>query len=441
MKNCIWDLVLCAIASSSLCYSCLIAFIATKAYQPTPWLVVLFCTVVVALLFVIARNFLTSIVGSIILVVATCVCAGVFWSLSSAESLFDDVVGNDAYLVLMVVLVSVVVFVLSRRKALILVLLIGGLALCATMEYLYWEGQVIALILFCVSVACLYAYRNYQGKLLGSDSERISFGSTTVAAGIIGIMSVLLAIGVFALIIAPQDPPSLPLKLLTKHVRINEEHVIGTGDEMSVLNDQLFSWNVSGTQQGDASSEEQSPNSGENEEESDGGDQSPESSGSSFNIDNTDLDLSSAVRIRVPDWLPIIAPFAVLLVVALVIAARKLARRRRYNRIRALPPDEHVKRLYLMYVDAFRKMKMPAPTFQTLSEYAMNASAEIGRFEGAVNDTAFADLTRTYSRVVYGAETPNESEVLAFDSYYRSFYKRARKYVGSLRYIGLFFRV
>ena len=441
VKNSIWDFVLCAIASSALCYVCLVAFLSTVPFQSTPWVAIGSCTLVTAILFIIAYNFKTAIIGSVAFVIAVCICCGICSSFSPAESLFEDVVGNNVYLVIEVVLSSLAVFLLSRKKALTIVLLVGGLILCAVIEYLYWCAQIVPSGIFCIATVCLYAYRNYQQSLIGSDSETISFGSPTLAAGVIGLLSVGLSIGVFFLLIAPLNPPSATVKLLTKHVRLEEEHVVGTGDEMSVINEQLFSWNVSGSVSGTGTSEGEDAEEGDNQESENGGEDPQKTGGSSFNIDNSELEMGSATRIVAPNWLPVVIRIVLLLLVVLVIAVRKMMRKRRCERIRALPNRERVEQFYRMFVSAFGKMKIGVPQCQTLREYVGGAVGEIGRFEGVVDKPVFEDLTQTYSDVMYGAKEPSDGELKSYDDYYRTFYRNARRFVGPVKYIRLFFRI
>lgn len=441
LKNGVWDYLLCAVASSALCYSLLIGFLATIPHQEAPWAVAGCCALLSAALFVVAFNFRTAVVGAPVFAAIVVGCAIASWAPSEAAGLFDDVVGNGALFVFMAALSAVAVFTLSRKRSLTLVLLVGGLILMAAFEYLYWDGQVVGMALFGISAACLFAYRNYQQKLIGSDSDEISFGSTVAAAGAIGLAALLLAAGVFALLIAPQEPPGLTVKLLTKHVRLDEEHVVGTGDETSIINDRLFSWNVSGTTPDSSTNEEQDPDSGDDEENDDGGQLEQDTAGSAFNIDGMGLGLGSAVRIRPPAWIPFALPLIILLVIAGLIAVRKAIRRRRRNGIRALPAGERVERFYLMFMDAFAKMKMAVPQCQTLQEYVTGAAGEIRRFEQVTGDFAFAGLTDTYSRVVYGGEQPSNRDLACFDEYYRTFHRRARKFVGPMRYIRLFFRI
>ena len=441
LRASLWDFVLCSIASSSLCYVCLIAFISTLPYSDAPWIVIAACTIVTAGLFVTSYSLRTAIIGSIVLVFAFAIALAMSWSSSGALGLFDDIVGNGAYLVVLVSMCSVAVFGLSRKRGLSIVLLVGGVVLCCAIEYLYWDNRIVGSTLYLLSVICLSAYRYYQSRLIGSDSEEVSFGSVTLAAFAMGAVSVALAIGVFSVFIVPLGHPSLTMKLLTKHVRLDEEHVVGTGDEVSVINELLFSWNVSGTSPATKENEGRDSDAGDTDESENGGEKEQETAGSSFNIDGTGVDLGSAVRIRVPDWLAYAVPFALLFLVGLTICARKLVRRYRVNRIRALPGPECVEAFFLMFVKAFGKMGMAVPAGRTLREFADGSTGEIGRFEGVMGRTAFADLTETYSRVVYGEENPDDGEIAAFNTYYKSFYRNARKYVGTLRYVVLFFRI
>ena len=441
VKNSLIDYALCAIASSSLCYACLIAFLSTIPYRDSPWLIVLCCAGVSAVLFVVGYNLKTAVVGSVLLVVATFGAALALWAPSGAAGLFDDVVGNGALLVFMVVLCSVLVYVLSRRRALVIVLLVVGLLLCCVMEYLYWNNQIVAAVAYAVAVACLYAYRNYQANLMGSDSEQISFGSTTLASGAICLFSIGLAVGIFGAVVAPMNPPSLVVKLITRHVALQEEHVKGIGDELSVRNELLLSWNTDSNIPDSSTATGENPQGGTNEENDDSGDESQHTAGSSRGLDDPGDEDVTAMTSKLPDWMPVVIPFIVIALVALVIAARKLVRRIRYNRIKQLPANDRIESSYLAFLSWFEKMHMATPTCQTLGEYVQASSGEIGRFEQTTGNVEFANLTKSYERSVYGGGVPTPEDIARFDDYYAGFHRNARKFVGPLRYARLFFRI
>ena len=442
LKHSVWDFLLCACASSALCYVCLIAFQATSPLQAQPWTVVVACVALTLVLFMVAYRFVTAVAGSIALVVVFCVAVVAGWQMSGAESLFADGAGNYAYAVVLLTICPVVVFLLSRKKATCVALLAGGLIMCAIMEYLYWQGQIVAIVLFGVCAAALFAYRNYQQGLAGSLTEKISFGSATIAALVIAALGAGLACGVFALVIAPLDPPNLIIKLVTTHVRVDEEHLKGSGDSLSVQNPDLFSLNTNGEQQVSMDENgvlQQQENMDDTQQNNDL--QTIAIAGSAFNIDNTENEESQAISLTVPDWLPLVLAVCLVLLIALVIALRKFLRARWLGRVKGMAAADQVKTMFLYFLASFGKMKVPAPVNQTLREHAASIEAMTVNFEQVTASPDYTALAGVYASVVYGSHEPSDEELSSLYDYYARFHKRAVKYVGRLKYVPLFFRI
>ena len=442
LKHSLWDYLLCVCASSALCYTCLIAFVATHPFQEQPFVVIGACAVLCAILFCIAYSSRTALVGSVLLAVAACGATVACWAGSGAPSLFDDIPANSALLVIEIVLCAVLVFVCSRKKVPTLVLLVGGLVMCCAMEYLYWDHQVVSTLLFGVASATLYAYRVYQQGLAHSDADRLMFGSATAAGAVMSIAAVLLAVGVFALVIAPLNPPNLVVKLLTRHVQLQEVEVRGVGDELSVQNSNLLSLNEDGTvsdsngNQGMQDDPQQAKDDQTSQHE-----QAQGAAGASFDLKpDSEDETASPLAMRWADYLPVIVVLLVLVAIAAVIAVRKLLRRRRLARIRALPNSLQVQEFFRYFMGAFAKLKVAQPAHQTLREFSLAAASSFASFEQA-DSVEFPGLVETYSSCFYGRYEPTDDEADVFADYYRSFFGRACAYVGRLRYMALFFRI
>ena len=440
----VFDMVLCMCASASLCYSCLIAFLSTLSYLDQPLPVIGFCMALTAVLFVVAYNLRTALVGSVVLAGVVIGVAVASWAGSGAASIFDDVAGNNVYLVIEVVLSCLAVFLLSRKKVGCAVLLVGGLLMCCVMEYLYWNYRLVPAVLFAVCVAALFALRNYRQGLKGSDTERVQFGATAVVAGAVGCASVLLALGVFALFIAPLEPEGLVVKLITHRVQVQEIEVRGTGDQVSLLTQLLQSLNALGSVDapaGSDSADEQEASSEDQEQEEE---QEQDAGGSSFGLDRTGEDTANPLSMFEPSYVAALAALAIVLLVALAIWLRKMLRRRTYKRIRSLPGVDQVRAFYLYFTNAFSKMRISRPESATLREYMESASGVYASFEktdSAADEPAFAKLTETYARCTYGQVMPSDEDVSSFDDYYRKFHKMAAGYVGRLKYVPLFFKI
>ena len=445
-KYSVWDFVLCAIASCCLSCSCFVGFKATHVFMADPLPAILLCVVLTAAFFAIAYRPNIAAAGSVALVVLICAGAVAGWQASGTESLLDDVEGNYAYLVVLCSLCSAAVFMLSRKRAGAVVLLVGGLFLCAIMEYLYWGGHLVEFVLFGLSAAALLAYRRYQAGLRGSDTEQLSFGSAVIAAVVVVALATGLSAGVFAVCIAPLDPPNVIVKLLTKHVRMDEEHLLGVGDAVDVENDDLTSSDTNDRQ--NPESDENANGSQDQQQNMDDSSQSDDNTvddaGSAVGLDEyMDHDAGQAVNTSMPDWAPFLMGFLVIALVAAIIAGRKYLRRRRVEALRALPPDERVRGMFLLLLGKLRRMKVPEPECQTLNEYLVTVEPMMARFEQLEGDAKpqWNELVATYALSAYGKVTPSDGDLATFDTYYGEFYRRARRYVGNVRYPVMFFRI
>ena len=488
LKNSIWDLALCIVASTALCFTVCSAFYATQPYQDAPGVALMAggCAALTLALLMASRSLRAMLVGALAIFAAIVGVLVACFQTSTAASALEDVAGNNVYLALCVVASSALVFVLSRWRAGAVALIVVGVFACATVEYLYFYGHVAAFAVFLVSAVALYAYRTYQVSLLNSESEHLAFGSVTFSGIALAAVAVACAAGLFALAIAPLDPPNLVVKLFTEEYRADEVEVRGVGDITSILNNQLLSnlLNNRDIESGNAEGDEENR---QNNEEVNPEDESREAEGGSMGMDgsgDSEDDDGASLGLHFADWLPFVIAGLVILLVVLAIVAKKLLRRRRFRTMRSQENAVAAAALYRFFLGRFGKAKVPQPNAMTLAEYTAAFAGTFERFEqggrrsakdveaaerdsddggqgfggaakqdaedagkGAAGSgrgsgeagrdpggTEFAALTRVYAKSVYGKEPVSEDDIALFDDYYHLFYRRLRKYMGNIRY-------
>lgn len=449
LKTRFWDFLLCAAASSSLVFTLCSAFHATWQFQSMPAVIVVACALLTAYLVGVSASMRTLAVGSAVLAVVFVVALVVCARMSNVASVLDDVEGNYLIFALVLFFATVLVFALSRRKPTLLVLMVVGLVSCALVEYLYWHAHVVAFLLFAASVGGLYVYRNYQRSLVSSASDALAFTSSTLVGLGITALALALAAGVFAAFIAPLEPPNAILKLVTVHKRVEQIDVTGTGAAVDVQNDQILSINTNGQVQNGAIDDQQQDASDNDDRTKDENRQDEENAGSALAIDDTlDPVPANVLALEMPPWAVAVLPLAVLLVLLVPLAVKKLLRRRRFSALMALPPAQRVGGFYRFFMGRFGRLGLGMPAGATVCGYARNFSDAFVQFERGAGDegddgggSAFETLTDVFARTAYGAAEPTEAECSLFESYYRSFYRRARRYTGRLRYVRLFFLV
>ena len=440
IKNSLIDCVLCIIASTCLAYTACSGFYSTQLYQDVlgTVLTAALCAALSLGLFAATLNRRTSFIGVpvVVAVIVAALVASV--ATSSVSNPADDAVGNHLYYAGCIILPTLATFLLSRRRTGCLALIVIGVLLGGLIEYLYWYGHVVAFLVFLIAAALLYIYRVYQVSLLDSESEALAFVPVTAAGFAICAVAVLAGFGLFTGVIAPLQPPSMTVKLVTEHYRANELEVRGIGSNDDAPDDQ---------EQTDDQDDNviQSSDAGDaNALQDEGAGQSPLDMLSPTN-ENSFLGRLGAglasLSLIFPVWTPLALIVGIALFIALLIVLKKVLRKRRFDKMVARGPDVAVRDLYLFFLDRFGRFKIPQPETMTLAEYASNFSDTFSKFEQRIDEPEFAKLTEVYASRVYGGVPATKDDQALFEEYYRKFYKWACGYVGKLRYCRMFFRV
>lgn len=432
-----FDILFCTLSSSALAYTLCSAFYATQPFQQMVWLIVLACFVVTFALYVVALR--ARLVGGIVFGVAALAAIVACALASPVESVLDDEVGNYTLFALIAVLTPLLTFLLSRKRASMVLLVVLGVYLCAVIEYLYWYGHVAAFLLFVGGCVALLVYRSYQLAVIGSDSDALAFPIVSVSGAVLVALALALSAGVFVLVVEPLDPPNLIVKLITEHVRLDEEEVRGTGDAVNVENDQLFSLVTNDIVQQADNPEEEDSQQDMDDTSDDDSDETEENAGASVGLDEDGDRGVDAQRISVLPWGYVLIPLLLAALVAGVIALRRRLRNRRFQKLLAADGRAGMEGLYLFFMRRFKKLKLPVPANQTLLEFLQASKAAYERFEDPQQEVRLAQLTDAYIGVVYGGQPFVDGHRELFSAYYREFYKNARRYVGRVRYCFKFF--
>ena len=132
----------------------------------------------------------------------------------------------------------------------------------------------------------------------------------------------------------------------------------------------------------------------------------------------------------------------VLFVIVVVIAIRRLLRRRRYNKMLALPPAASLKAFYLFFDKRLGLLGVKRNVSATPLEHANNVSASVAPLEqGAQDDANYTQLAQAYSACAFGNVSPSDEALACCKNLYAVFYKNARTYLGSTRYLLCFFKL
>lgn len=436
----ICDMLLCVIASSALIYTLSAGFYAAEVLASNLALVVVPALVLTLVLYAISYSSRSALYGGIVLAIAV---VAIFMASVSIQgsALFSDEAGSVGVFLVIEIAVSILVFVLSRKRVTCIILLIGGILLGCVIEFLYWEFHALAFVLFALSAAGLLAIKGYQGNLMSGTTTKVSFPAVTVAAVAMTAVAACLACGIFYVFVAPNDPGRLELILNTEYLSLEDQEVRGVGSTYDEQNPDMLSATSNGlliASSNAEDSEENTETTMESTAQDDLADQLSQA-GAALSIDyTTDEEAATPITMEQLQLIAIIVAIVIALLLICLVVGKKVSRRMWFNKLCKSDGKQQVKSLYALFIKDLSKFgikKIPSATFTEFAEQSKGATAIYSLDTGGIT---IPDLTRTYYKVVYGDVEPEEEELSAFKGFYRRFYRNARRHVGPFVYLRKF---
>lgn len=441
LRMSIWDFLLVCIAGVSLTYVMLDSFYInpTLQFSVLPGII---AVVVLAVLFLIAFNGRTARIGGAVFAVC-CVIAVVVAIALSPSNFISDSEQTYFYFALVVILVPLLTFGLSRSHVGSVVLFGAGAFICAWMQFFYEFYEIVWTLLFVISALMLVIYKNYQQCARSATSVRkLSFSAGFVVA----LCAVGAAVGLACIawfgIIAPLNPEALEIKLITEYRALEEVEVLGTSSEEMMPNMDLTSDQTTKLERSTDDLIEDENGTEMPAREVPVKSSEEQKSGTFMGIDIESVtqvfDPKTYDETIFPWWLLSLLIIPLLIVVYFV--ARRVYRGVWLRRIQKLPYDEQVSQIFLFLIGKFERIGISVPEGMTLSEFARN-NQETMSFFTKLSGVSFVALTDAYVSSVYGKREMTALNAEQFAHFYKSFWKAARKKLGNLRYFVKSFRL
>lgn len=398
------------------------------------WLLIIGWTFLLMVFFILSSYSLRNLViGSAGICVAG-VGAMAVVSASSGFSLLDDAYGNLGFFLLIGFATAALSYLGTRRKGLAVAFLVVGAISCAFVQFLYLNNLVVQLLVYCIAAVALYVL---AAQRAGIRIEEGAFQHLSVlgTGAVLCLIAALCACAVFFLVIVPLNPPAQELKIITKYYALEEVHVSGLeeiehkedvdkkSDQTKDGQDETNRMNEEAEEiKGDHSTDDEAGNNGDGATTSQG-----------ISITGFDQE-TGALRyfIEIPYWT--IALIALLLVFALAVGLKEFLRRRRFKKMRSLPPQQALPAFYFFFVKRFARFGIEKPAALTLIEHASQNASLYMPFEEGVEGATYYQLADQYCRCVYGGQSPDLAAVDACERLYRAFYRNACKSMGRIRY-------
>jgi len=326
--------------------------------------------------------------------------------------------------ILVAVITVILVLLLTRTRVGTGFLFALGTILLAGASFLEFPIMVWTVVLLQMCVLAMFMYRVYRTHLQKSNVCTERPMRYFVQASAVGIVSVLVAVGLFALVIKPLNPPTEELKLIRHLMSMDMLETLGVASVKTIFDDTLST-------QEEPEGTEFANEESENDSEMETPFETPEQ-----NIDSPDQSFTQTFLQTVSYFKNHTHYLWFLLLIPIAIAALLLFRyayRLRWRKKRAaMPASALVLDYYKYFLKRLRHAGMGISDRQTLSEYNIIYSMRLGGYRQG--DVTFSCLTKTYERVLYGAMEVSESEAGQFETFFNGFHKALRQDIGSVKY-------
>lgn len=434
------DFALVLVVSVALAYTVSYGFYSAEAHRGN---IALLAGVAAPLLLVLfagswsKKAVLLSAAGTVVLCGAY---IGAAVSLSPDSALFagggvNDVAGNYTIFAIVLCVTVIVTYLLSRRTAGLVFLLVFGVLACGIVQFLWREwipdlAGIPAFLAVFLGTGMLFVYQCYRQSVYSANRvKRTSFLGAFGYSALIGVVCVAVAAGVFAAVEAVA-PGTIEFKPF-------ETHVSPPLDELS--NDYEKKDDDS-----DDSSDETNESERETSETGEGGEDSGVGglgllqntfvydaalSMAGYDPDDPDQNIDNIAFLIVTWELAITGVLLCLLALGIVLFWR-YRRTLRLKRLAGKTPEYQAWYLYTFLIERFRRLKLAKPEHLTPLEFAVGFSKPMLPFTRGTGGVDFVDVSSLYQDAALGGRKLRGDELNDIHTYYRAFFKNARSYVG-----------
>ena len=349
----------------------------------------------------------------------------------------NDVEQNYAVYAIVLVIVPLVVYLLSRRTLGVAVLLLAGALACGFIQFLYRDwistqpGTAAALAVY-VGIGALFVLQGYrQGVLKSASVQRTSFFAA-FAFGVVGaLVCVGVGVGVFYGVVDALGIETVNIKPFEDYYQRPVVEYDG-GYTTQLIIDPELGTSVTSDELGETSDVAEGAED-QRDEDSGGGFTLVSVVSSIMSPDNWS-EMFDAGFFNIPPDLAMLLVLVPLLLIAALVGLRLYWRRRRLKKLEQRPRAEAAVELYNFFMKGFSRLKIDKPASFTPLEFAMASATELAPFTRNASKTNLLDVTLIYQRAAYGAGNVSDADWNRLKDYYNSFFEHAHARMGTFKW-------
>jgi len=418
-----WDFLLTVLIAIGMHLNTFSAFMIRESYMTNYLLVAVVTTLVMAVMFVIGYNKRNTIIGG-----AGWAVFLIGWIIYlRANDLINLEDGADETIPAfwsIVLFGSALIYLLTRSRKILFGAAPIGLLFCAAFKFLEYPVSVPGLFILIIAIILEILYLVYKDSLLTADYGNYTIRHFLEQSIAIVTVVVMLSSGVFYGIVKPLDPPTRDLKLITKLMSFDILELLGVASTQEVKD----------PNQGDEDQDEEEPPEEKEEEKDDEENEQDEEE----NKQESDEKISAqTMSYNEKDYTVYWVTALIILLLAAPFVIKYVLRSRRRRRLNGLDASNQAAFVYDFFLDRLKKLGVGKADSQTILEYAEQQEGVLENFT-AEDGTTFEEMTELYNYHLYSKLPIKTEDAAKFVAMYDSFYKNAKAFVGTWKYIRKF---
>ena len=418
-----WDFILTICIAIGMHLNTFSAFMIRESYMTNYVLVAIVTTLVMAAMYVIGYNKRTSLIGGagigIVLIIWIIIlrARGYLDNLSAEGA--DETIPAFWTIVLFG---TALIYVLTRSRKVLFFAAPIGLLFCGAFKFLEYPVSVLGLLLLVAAVILELLYLVYKDSLLTASYGNYNIRHFLMQSIAVLLVVMMLSTGVFYGIVKPIDPPTRDLKLITKLMSFDILELLG----------------VSSTQElREPDNDDNEDNDDQKEQEKEEEEKEEEDKQDEQNRESEEDVSANTISYDKRDYTVFWVTALILLLLALPFIVKYTLRARRRRRLNGLDPNNQAAFVYDFFLKRFKKLGFGKPESATILEYAEQQEEFLWNFR-TKDGLTFEELSELYNLHLYGGKEISSEEANHFVCMYDQFYKNAKAFLGTWKYIRKF---
>ena len=429
IKSRLGEYIACVMICAGFVFPVCAGFVLTDPFTGIPPLGMLVIAVILGVVYLFSYKRTTVVAGVITAAVAA---ATMVIYIQIADPLGDEEENSVFIFLLVAVVVSVLVFLLTRTRPGTVVAAILGNFIFVGSKFLAFPAQLWSYFVLLAGCAVMFLLRFYRSSALKAQASKVRNLKYFIQSAVVTIIALGIAVGLYFAVIRPISPPTYDLQLISILRNMDIMEVFGVASEREVYDPDLASGQIrDGSEFAENEGEDENDETEQSEEEQATLQEWIQNSAFVKNL------RAVTYRLKEHSFIYLIAIPVIIIVAIFVI--RLLKKRAWRRRVQGLSKEDGIRNYYRFFISRLKRAGIKREDTVTLYDYAKQSEHQLEPF--AEGESSFSNLTDIYCKVNYGKCQVTDEEYALFESFYDRFHRNLRQEMGLPKYLLNIFRI